>query len=260
MNCSNHPGIPAISFCRHCGKPMCAACQRPAEGTIYCADHVPISARTEGMPRATADPNPYATGQSAFASSFNGSAISANPVLAFLLGWIPGVGAIYNGQYLKGLVHAGVFGLIASLMAATEDHSSQPFFGILLAAFTFYMPFEAYHTAKKRQMGIYQEEWSSFGRGPLPGAGQTPVGAIILIGLGVLFLLDTMNLIEFRQIGRFWPVLLIAVGAYMLYSRVSPSTVAASPYSSAQTTPPSSGQDRPSTQPLSADAPEFRHE
>ena len=32
------------------------------------------------------------------------------PGLAFALGFIPGVGAIYNGQYLKGLVHALIFG------------------------------------------------------------------------------------------------------------------------------------------------------
>ena len=32
-----------------------------------------------------------------------------SPGLAFFLGWIPGVGAIYNGQYAKGLVHAVAF-------------------------------------------------------------------------------------------------------------------------------------------------------
>ena len=32
--------------------------------------------------------------------------------IALFLGFIPGVGAIYNGQYAKGLVHAVVFGLI----------------------------------------------------------------------------------------------------------------------------------------------------
>ena len=34
-----------------------------------------------------------------------------------LLGLIPGVGAIYNGQYAKGLVHAVVFGLLVSAIA-----------------------------------------------------------------------------------------------------------------------------------------------
>jgi hypothetical protein len=40
---------------------------------------------------------------------------------------------------------------------------------------------------------------------------------IFLVGLGVLFLLDNLNLIETREfIGRFWPVLVIAWGAAKL--------------------------------------------
>jgi len=50
---------------------------------------------------------------------------------------------------------------------------------------------------------------------------RVPVGPVILILIGVVFLLDSLHLIEFRAIGRFWPVLLIIIGAYMLYARVS---------------------------------------
>jgi hypothetical protein len=48
-----------------------------------------------------------------------------------------------------------------------------------------------------------------------------PIGPIVLIGLGVLFLLNTMEILEFRQIARYWPVALIALGVYMLYNRTS---------------------------------------
>jgi len=41
MNCANHPEITASAFCRDCGKPMCQECQRPALGSIYCAEHLP---------------------------------------------------------------------------------------------------------------------------------------------------------------------------------------------------------------------------
>ena len=85
---------------------------------------------------------------------------STSPALAFLLGWIPGVGAIYNGQYMKGLVHAIVFGLLITLIS-NSDGSSQPLFIVLLCAFIFYMPFEALHTAKKRRLGVPVDEWSS---------------------------------------------------------------------------------------------------
>ena len=259
MNCFNHPEIPAVSFCRSCGKPMCAGCQRLAQGTVYCADHVPTGSQGSYGPKAGGDSNPYSPGQSSAVPPMGNSFVQGNPALAFILGWIPGVGAIYNGQYIKGLIHAGIFGLLASLIASMEDHAAEPFLGFFLAAFIFYMPFEAFHTAKKRQQGVYQEEWSSFGRGPLPGAGRTPVGPILLIGLGVLFLLDTMNLIEFRQIGRFWPVLLIAVGAYMLYARVAPVSASVPPYMPSPP-PPSSGSDSSAAQPLTADGTEFRRD
>ena len=46
--------------------------------------------------------------------------VNNSPGFAFVLGLIPGVGAIYNGQYLKGLVHAIIFGLLISLANAVE--------------------------------------------------------------------------------------------------------------------------------------------
>jgi hypothetical protein len=141
-------------------------------------------------------------------------------VLAFLLGWIPGVGAIYNGQYLKGLVHAVIFGLLISLVSSAEGSASQPFLVMTMIGFVFYMPFEAFHTAKKRQMGLPVDEWSSL-TGTRTFRSRAPIGPIVLIAIGVLFLLDTLHLVEFRDIGRYWPVLLIVIGAYMLYGRMT---------------------------------------
>ncbi len=240
MNCYIHPDRPVVSYCRSCGRALCTACQRPAEGTVFCSEHAPMPAQSSfggaysGSPyTTTAEPsgspggtNPYGPGQAPFTPPIpTVSPVQTSPGLAFLLGWIPGVGAIYNGQYIKGLVHAGIFGLLITLINANENGATVPFVAMVLATFCFYMPFEAYHTAKRRQLGMPVEEWSSLSRGPLPTAsGRTPVGPIVLIAIGVLFLLDTMNLIEFRQIGRFWPVILIAAGVSMLYSRISPSS------------------------------------
>ena len=44
MNCANHPEKTAVAFCRECGKPMCDECQRPALGSVYCAEHLPFTA------------------------------------------------------------------------------------------------------------------------------------------------------------------------------------------------------------------------
>jgi hypothetical protein len=88
------------------------------------------------------------------------------------------------------------------------------------------MPFEAYHTAKRRQLGLPVDEWSSI----LPRTAytnQASVGPIILILIGVAFLLDSLHIIDFWSLRRFWPilwpVLLIVVGAYTLYSRLRES-------------------------------------
>ncbi|MGA7413849.1 MAG: DUF5668 domain-containing protein [Bryobacteraceae bacterium] len=143
-----------------------------------------------------------------------------SPGLAFLLGLLPGVGAIYNAQYVKGFLHVAIFGLLITLI--DNDHGGgQAFLGILTAAWYAYMPFEAYHTAKRRQLGLPVDEWSSLlPKGTVPG--RIPVGPIVLIVLGVIFLLSEFDLIRFRDIARFWPVLLILIGAYSLFNRFSP--------------------------------------
>jgi hypothetical protein len=165
---------------------------------------------------ATADPavpssNPYQQ---------PASPVNTSPGLAFLLGLIPGVGAIYNGQYVKGLVHAVITGLLLSLATATEESAGQPFIVMVLVCFWAYMAFEAFHTAKKRQAGLAVEEWSSL----IPtnrSMTRAPIGPVLLIVLGVLFLLDTLHLIAFRELARFWPVLLILAGSAMLYNRMA---------------------------------------
>jgi hypothetical protein len=141
-----------------------------------------------------------------------------HPGLAFALGWIPGVGAIYNGQYAKGLIHAVIWGVLVSILDSGATHDMEPLFGILLAAWMFYMAFEAHRTAQKLQRGQPVDEYSSVLqlRG---GPGRFPMAAVALIVLGVLLLLHTLDLMSFERIVPYWPVLLIAAGAYMLWSR-----------------------------------------
>jgi hypothetical protein len=217
MNCYLHEDVPAVAYCRSCGRALCGVCQRPAADTVFCQEHAPVvnpgaaGGYTAGAPGYANASNPYVQTPAA--------AVHTAPGLAFLLGFIPGVGAIYNGQYVKGLVHAIIFGLLISLLNSSHAGAGEPLLVMILMAFIFYMPFEAYHTAKKRGLGVHVEEWSSL-MGPNKFVSRTPIGPIFLIVIGVLFLLDTLGLLEFRELARFWPVLLIVVGAFMLYSRV----------------------------------------
>jgi Domain of unknown function (DUF5668) len=221
MTCYQHPETAAAAFCRTCGRPLCAQCQRASEGTIFCQEHVPMTYTTNPTVDQTA--NPYLQTPP---PPIPPTAVRTSPGLAFMLGFIPGVGAIYNGQYLKGLLHVAIFGLLVS--AIDRSGGPQPLFGMMTAGFYFYMAFEAYHTAKKRQMGLAVDEWSSI----IPRntiSGRFPVGPILLIVLGVLFLLDELNWIRFYDVVRFWPLILIALGAYLLYCRVSGQTSSSVP-------------------------------
>ncbi len=47
---------------------------------------------------------------------------------------------------------------------------------------------------------------------------QLLAGAVLLI-LGVIFLLDNLHLFWWLSFGQMWPLLLIAIGAYLLYDR-----------------------------------------
>jgi len=140
--------------------------------------------------------------------------------LAFLLGLIPGVGAIYNAQYAKGLVHVIIFGLLISIVSSGAAADFEPLFGFLIAIFYIYMPFEAYHTAKRRQLGQAVDEFSSILPLRAPARGF-PVGPVLLIALGFLFLLNNLNLLRIERLIRYWPVLLIGLGGYMLYCRLT---------------------------------------
>lgn len=242
MNCANHPEVPASAFCRECGKPMCQECQRPALGSIYCGEHLPVTAAPPpppAPPRSAPEPGAYAGSPYSASSPYTAPGSSpytapasspytppppyeshAHPGLALILGFIPGVGAIYNGQYAKGLIHAVVFGLLVSIVSSMHG-PLEPLFGLLIGAWVFYMAFEAYHTARKRRYGVAVEEFSSL-FDVRPTQGRFPAGAILLIGLGFLLLLDTTDIISMEQLERYWPVGLILFGLYLLYARLSP--------------------------------------
>ncbi len=208
MNCTNHPEIPAVAYCRTCGKALCAECRRTALGTVYCEEHQPAPAplSDDPPPVSAAAGTVYPPG-------------APSPGLAFVLGIIPGVGAIYNGQYAKGLVHVVVFGLLISLVNSHSVMGWEPLFGMMIAAWAIYMPFEAYHTAKRRRDGDRVDELSSL-IDLSQNSGRFPLGAVILICLGVLLLLDTTGVITINHLVRYWPAGLILLGVYMLYGRL----------------------------------------
>jgi hypothetical protein len=52
---------------------------------------------------------------------------------------------------------------------------------------------------------------------------KEPIGAIVLIGLGVLFLLGQLDWFSSRVFEYIWPLGLIALGAWLIVRRISDS-------------------------------------
>ena len=236
-------------------------------------------------------------------------------MLAGLLGFIPGVGAMYNGQFVKGIAHVIIFAVLTSLA------NTSSVFGILIAAWVVYQVFDAYQTARARQLGLplpdpfgLNDLGHRLGLQPIPGAvppppasagggfyagarytpsasnpadpaanpagnpagnpgasaagfapftsapytpfsgsvsgeappsaaygnippyypdpagtdprmmsgrscGDLPTGAIVLIGLGLLFLFHSLGLLRGEWISHGWPVLIIALGVWLFVRR-----------------------------------------
>lgn len=243
MNCAVHNDTPAVAFCRTCGKALCENCKRDVMGAIYCEPC--IAARLHGAPAVAAQ---------AAAVPVTPVANAPSPGVAMLLGFIPGVGAMYNGQFVKAFTHVVIFVL---LVIAADNVSGA--FGILIAFWIFYMAFDAYKTAQAKMLGLplpdplgldrifgiheSQPAASAFAASaaviptPAPNAPATtqsysvesqppaesqeppaPVGAIVLIALGVLFLLGNVGLFNMH---RLWPLVLIGVGLWIGYRHMT---------------------------------------
>jgi Domain of unknown function (DUF5668)/B-box zinc finger len=218
MNCLTHAELQATAFCRTCGKPLCDQCRRDAYGTVYCDEHLPAP--------AAPPPNPAGANVPPYSAPYPGpmpppppSRVYADvsPGVALFLGFIPGVGAIYNGQYAKGILHAVISGMLMSAIDSRAFRGAEPLVGVVLVAWWLYMALEAYHTARKRRNGEAVDEYSSILN--LRSGRDLPIVALSLIVLGGLLLLNSLELMDFERIARFWPVLLIGAGAYLLYGR-----------------------------------------
>jgi len=244
MNCANHSDAAAVAYCRTCGKPLCNACSRNVGGVVYCETCVAEKMHGEAAPGASTRPPVQAV-----------IPPQTRPMVAGLLGFIPGVGAMYNGQFMKGVIHALTFVVLIFL----TTHIG--ILGILIGFFVFYMVFDAYKTSEAIQLGlplpdpfglenmfgpgVNQTSWqrptgTSTAANPVtadpawsssqpPAYSQpvadnsscnnsVPVGAVVLIGLGCLFLLDNMGWFSFSM-DRFWPLILIVIGAWLFFKR-----------------------------------------
>jgi hypothetical protein len=213
MKCAVHSDVDAIGYCRNCGKAMCSTCVRPVRDVLYCEDCL---ATIMGIPGAVpaAAPGTEMPGTAAMAPAPSRPRSVSSPGVAFVLGLFPGLGAVYNGEYNKALIHIVVFAAMIVGLSSDIGDSADIVLSLLLAGFILYMAFDAMRVARARNLGEVPvdplESWSK----------HRPVGPVILIVLGVLFLLNNFSWFPFYRIWRFWPLVLIAVGALMFRNRL----------------------------------------
>jgi len=152
---------------------------------------------------------------------------------------------MYNGQFMKGFVHVMAFVCLIWL----ADHFG-PIMVPIFFAYFFYLVFDAYKTAHALELGQPVPDPFGFEKmfGPTPrphvavqAAGSAvanvptetanpvaaeppryrnsvPTGAIVLIVLGLIFLLNTVGWLQ-SGIDRLWPVILIGFGGWLFAKR-----------------------------------------
>jgi TM2 domain-containing membrane protein YozV len=141
MNCAQHTDQPAVAYCRSCGKALCESCERDVAGTVFCEPCLAERVHGTTAPGATVPPAGFAP---------VAAPEEASPGLALFLGFIPGVGAFYNGQVVKGFVHV----IVLSTLIWLSEHGLGAFAGLMIMAWFFYMVYDAYTTAKARRFGM----------------------------------------------------------------------------------------------------------
>jgi Domain of unknown function (DUF5668) len=214
MKCAVHSDVDAAGFCRNCGKPMCSACVRPVRDVLYCEDCLAsiVGVPAASVPGTTSAPPPMAS--SAFPPTTPVRS-SHSPAVAFILGFLfPGLGAVYNGEYNKALIHIVVFATFILGLSSDMDGGMKAVLAILLAGFIFYMAFDSMRSAEAKRTGTATSDpldsWST----------NRPIGPIILIVVGGLLLLSNFDWFPWYRIHQFWPLILIVVGVLMFRNRL----------------------------------------
>ena len=222
MNCANHPDVANVAFCRTCGKSLCANCTRDVRGVIYCENC--IAERLQGTPASGPSAAPgIAPGVTPGAAPAAAPSSGPNPAVAGILaGFFPfGVGAVYCGQYAKGLAHLIVCGLLFAGMDST-DGGLQTMMVLGFVFFYIWQIMDAVRTAHAVQAGLPAPDpmglAQAFGAGEKIDTSKVPTAAIVLIGLGVLLLLQTIGVFEFSM-RQFWPIVLILLGGFLFAKR-----------------------------------------
>jgi hypothetical protein len=188
MKCSYHPTADSQEYCGTCSRALCAECSHQIKGKIYCQDCLVRGAEWAAAVKDFRIPTDA-------------------PKRAAALSLIPGMGAVYNGEYQKAITQFAVFAALSIM-----GDSVHGVFGFGAFVFLVFTMFDSYRTAECKLRTRIEKPFNE----PASGKDQTVAAwGILLIGLGLIFLLK--NFIHFDFISKLWPLVFIGLGAYLVY-------------------------------------------
>lgn len=133
-----------------------------------------------------------------------------SPLVAVLLAFVPGLGAVYNGQHIKALLS---FAITVGLWQMAELLHLL-FLGLGGVCFYFYSIYDAYASARRLRGGedlsAEEEALKRLLRE------KTHLWGSVLIGVGLVSILSFF--VPPWYVERLWPLILIGAGLYLLLS------------------------------------------
>src|SRR5437773_11682326 len=199
MNCAFHTKNPAVVQCNQCGRALCPACDHRIRGFPFCQDC--IIAGVELLRHQQ--------------SRLTGNQVvrrKTSPFIAtFLSFFVPGLGAAYNGQTSKAIVHFAIFASFFQMAVVTDGTT---FFVLGVIGTWMFAAVDACRTAQLMRAGLAPDAEEDAITRQLYG---NPVAwGVTLVVLGSVFLAHTLLGGEF-PVRRTLPVALVVLGAYMLF-------------------------------------------
>src|SRR5947208_8300760 len=199
MTCNYHTRNPAVVQCSQCARPLCQACDHRIRGFPFCQDC--ILAGVEMLRY-----------QQARSSGTNVIRRKTSPFVATLLSFfVPGLGAAYNGQTSKAIVHFAIFASFFQMAVVTDGVT---FFVLGVVGTWLFAAVDACRTAQLMRAGLAPDAEEDAITRQLYG---NPLAwGITLLVLGSMFLAHTLLGVQF-PVRRTLPVALVILGSYMLF-------------------------------------------
>ena len=199
MNCSYHMKNPATVQCSQCARALCPACDHRIRGFPFCQDCIVTGVEMLRHQRsATSDANVIRRQTSPF-------------IATFLSLFVPGLGAAYNGQTSKAIVHFAVFASFFQMAVVTNGVA---IFVLGVFGTWLFAAVDACRTAQLMRAGLAPDAEEDAITRQLYG---NPVAwGVTLLVLGLVFLAHTLLGVQF-PVKRTLPVALVILGAYMLF-------------------------------------------